>query len=587
MPIHVLSPDVATKIAAGEVVERPASVVKELLENALDAGANSIHVEAAEGGRRLVRVLDDGCGISASEVELAFARYSTSKLTEAEDLDHIRTLGFRGEALASIAAVSQVTLISRTPGEEVGALLRLAGGEIAHREGRGHPPGTAITVEDLFYNTPARRKFLRAPSTERRHISLLVSRYAMAYPEVRFTLIHDGRLTFQTTGRGDLREVCIQAHGLEVARELLMVEGRGERDIGIGGLISPPTIHRGRRDQLTTFVNRRWVQDRMLAYAVGEAYHTLLPSGRHPIAVIGLTMDPTEVDVNVHPAKSEVRFRDSSAVFRVVQRSVRSTLVSEAPIPGMKLGQQWEGRPVSPHQVEAHRWQALRGVAPAGARQLPLGTERREGPALSGVEAVQLRGLPPLRVVGQVSQAYIIAEGPGGMYLIDQHAAHERVLYEQLRERQRGSGVAVQGLLSPQAVELTAEQQAVLEAQANQLEELGFDVEPFGGRTVLIRALPALLQRSSPVQILVGLLEDLAIEALAGSPPLASGAESRLMATVCKQAAVKAGKTLSVDEMGALVRQLEQTESPRTCPHGRPTMIHLSQVQLAREFGRG
>jgi DNA mismatch repair protein MutL len=541
-----------------------------------------------KGGRRLIRVLDDGCGIPTAEVKLAFARYSTSKLTRAEELDHIRTLGFRGEALASVAAVSQVTLISRAAEEEVGALIRLEGGEVAHREGRGHPQGTVITVENLFYNTPARRKFLRAPSTERRHISALVARYAMAYPEVRFTLVHDARLAFQTAGRGDLREVCIQAHGLDVARELLVVEGRGEQGIGIRGLISPPTIHRANRSQLTFFINRRWVQDRMLAYAAEEAYHTLLPSGRHPIVVIGLTVDPAEVDVNVHPAKSEVRFRDSRAVFRVVQRSVRSTLLSEAPIPTIGLGQQGEVRLAGPQSASSRRWEAIRGVEPAGARQLSLATERPEGPAPSGADgAAQHRGLPPLRVVGQVSQAYIIAEGPGGMYLIDQHAAHERVLYEQLREQQRGSGVAVQGLLSPQAVELTAEQVAVLEAQASQLGELGFDLEPFGGRTVLIRALPAILQKSSPAQILVGVLDDLAIEALARPQPLARDVESRLMATVCKQAAIKAGQTLSEQEMRELIHQLEQTESPRTCPHGRPTMIHLSQGQLAREFGRG
>jgi len=565
MPIRVLSPEVAAKIAAGEVVERPASVVKELVENALDARAHSIHIEAAEGGRRLIRVLDDGCGIPAAEVQLAFARYSTSKLARAGDLECIRTLGFRGEALASIAAVSQVTLISRTLDEELGGLIRLEGGAVVHREGRGHPQGTAVTVENLFYNTPARRKFLRTASTERRHITALVARYAMAYPEVRFTLIHDGRLTFQTTGRGDLREVCIQAYGLEVARQLLPLKD-GEGPIMVSGLISPPTIHRANRNQLTLFVNRRWVQDRMLAFAVEEAYHTLLPSGRHPIAVIGVILDPAQVDVNVHPAKSEVRFRDSSAVFRAVQRQVRSTLVGAAPIPTMRL---------TP-QLEPHRWEAIRGVELASARQLPLAAERSEG-------VTERRGLPPLRVIGQVSQAYIIAEGPGGMYLIDQHAAHERVLYEQLRAQRRGSGVVAQGLLSPQAVELTAEQKATLEEYHNQLGKLGFELEPFGGQTVLIRALPALLRKSDPSHLLAGVLDDLAAQA----EPLAGDLEARLRATVCKQAAIKAGQTLSLEEMRELIRQLEQAEMPRTCPHGRPTMIHLSQAQLEREFGRG
>jgi DNA mismatch repair protein MutL len=577
MPIHVLSPEVAAKIAAGEVVERPASVVKELIENALDAGARAIHIEALEGGHRLIRLLDDGSGMPAAEVELAFIRHSTSKLTRAEDLECIRTLGFRGEALACISAVSRVTLITRALDEEVGVLIRLEGGEVIHREGRGHPQGTAITVENLFYNTPARRKFQRASSTERRHISGLVARYAMAYPEVRFTLIHDGRLAFQTTGRGDLQEVCIQAYGLEVARQLLVLDEETEGEVRVSGLISPPAIHRGNRDQLTLLVNRRWVQDRMLAFAVEQAYHTLLPSGRHPIAVIGLRMNPALVDVNVHPTKSEVRFRDASGVFRALQRAVRSTLLGQAPIPTMGLGQ----------QTEPHRWEAVRRAEPAAARQLPLGAGRSEGTAPVGVEeAGPGRRLPPLRVLGQVSQAYIIAEGPGGMYLIDQHAAHERVLYEQFRAQQRGTGVATQGLLSPQAVELTAEQEAAWRAHADRLAALGFDLEPFGGCTVLIRALPALFQKSDPAQMVVGILDDLAAEGVTQPDPLGGEAEARLMATACKQAAIKAGQTLSEEEMRALIRQLEQTESARTCPHGRPTMIHLSQMQLEREFGR-
>jgi len=563
--IRILSPEVRAKIAAGEVVQRPASAVKELVENSLDAGARSIHIETIEGGRRLIRVLDDGCGIPAAEVELAFARYSTSKLVGVSDLERIRTLGFRGEALASIAAVSQVVLVSRSPGDELGALIRLEGGEVMRREAQGHPQGTAVTVENLFYNTPARRKFLRAASTERRHITVLVVRYALAYPEVRFTLIHDGRLAFQTTGRGDLREVCIQAYGLEVARELLTLGGEAEGSLQVGGLVSPPAIHRADRDQLSFFVNRRWVQDRMLSFALVEAYHTLLPTGRHPIAIVGITMDPAQVDVNVHPTKREVRFRDSRALFHAVQRQVRSTLVSHVPIPTMRLTA----------QAERSRWEAIRGVEPVGARQLPWVPEPFQEPT-------EQRRLPPLRVIGQVSQAFIIAEGPSGMYLIDQHAAHERILYERLAAQQRGSGMAGQGLLSPQVVELTGEQTTTLEQYAAQLNELGFSLEPFGGQAVLIRALPTLFQEGDAAQVLLGVLDDLAAEL----GPAAGDAEGRLMALVCKRAAIRSGKTLSLEEMQHLIRQLEQTELPHTCPHGRPTMIHLSQAQLEREFGR-
>ena len=571
MPIRILSPEIASRIAAGEVVERPASVVKELVENGLDAGAHTIHIEAIEGGSRLLRVLDDGCGIPPAEVELAFARHSTSKLSGAEDLERIHTLGFRGEALAAIAAVSQVTLISRTSDQDLGAMVRLEGGETIHREGRGHPPGTVITIENLFYNTPARRKFLRTASTERRHITRLVECYALAYPEVRFTLIHDGRLVFQTTGQGNLRDVCIQSYGLETARELLPLKGDEEATIRINGLVSPPAVHRATRSQLTFFVNRRWIQDRMLAYGVEQAYHTLLPTGRHPIAVVGLTMDPAQIDVNIHPTKSEVRFRDSNAVFRAVQRVVRSTLMGKSPVPHMRLTPQQ-----AIHSMEAQRWETLRRKELNSVEQLPLIPHRSE-------VRDEYQRLPPLRVVGQVSQAYIIAEGPGGMFLIDQHAAHERVLYEQFRAQQKSSGTVSQGILAPQTVELTPEQEAILGEYNDELGHLGFDLEPFGGQTVLIRALPAPFQRGDPAQVLVGVLDDLSSES---ASPLRDP-ESRLIATVCKRAAIKAGQTLSTEEMRALIHQLEQTEMPRTCPHGRPTMIHLSQIQLEREFGRG
>ena len=593
MPIRILPPDLRAKIAAGEVVRRPASVAKELVENALDAGARSIHIETIEGGQRLIRVLDDGCGIPSAEVELVFARYSTSKLAQAADLERIHTLGFRGEALASIAAVSQVVLITCARDEEAGTLIRLEGGAVVHREGRGHPQGTAVTVENLFYNTPARRKFLRTVSTERRHISALVMCYAMAYPEVRFTLIHDRRQTFQSPGRGDMREVCIQAYGLEVARELLML-GLEEGEVRVSGLISPPAIHRASRDRLTFFVNRRWVQDWTLAHAVEEAYHTLLPSGRHPIAVVGLALDPALLDVNVHPAKSEVRFCDSSAVFRAVQRSVRATLVSGAPIPTARLSS----------QVGAHREE----IGFGSGRQLPLNVERLEWlvrPVLKGSGregdfagtlpdsagalsrttkgAAEHRALPPLRVVGQVKRTYIIAEGPEGIYLIDQHAAHERVLYEQLRDQRKDSDVETQGLLSPQAIELTAEQKVTLEEYGDHLGKLGFELEPFGGQAVLIRTLPVLFQRDDPVQILARVLDDLAVKV----DSLAVDLETHLMATVCKQAAIEAGQTLSLEEMRGLIYRLEQVEMPHTCPHGRPTTIQVSWKQLEREFGRG
>jgi len=598
MPIRILPEQVAARIAAGEVIERPASVVKELVENAIDAGATEIKVESREGGRRLIRVIDNGCGIPADEVELAFQRHATSKLASVEDLEHITTLGFRGEALPSIAAVAQVTLVTRARHEAAGSLIRLADGKVIQRARRGMPPGTVVTVENLFYNTPARLKFLKSVATEAGHIYALVTRYAMAFSELRFTLVSDGRTVFQSMGTGDVRDVLAQVYGLETAMSLLSVEseqspavdedvegteGTGSRwGVALRGFVSPPSAHRGSRGDISLFVNRRWVHDRSLNYAVTEAYRTLLPVGRFPLAVLFLNLDPAAVDVNVHPAKAEVRFREAGAVFAAVQRTVRRTLLERAPIPG--VGHRLRpGEPAWSH----HGW--VEGERPV-AWQAGLELQRTGDVGVRGELEMPPPGrLPMLRVVGQVAQAYIVAEGPEGLYLIDQHAAHERVLYEQLQATRAGkgltagSGATAQQLLEPRMVELSPGQEGVLSENLALLTELGFDLEPFGGSTYLLRAVPAFLSGTDPAGALVAVLDEMA----AGGAPLGEEREARLIASICKQAAVKAGQTLSTAEMQALVQQLEATTAPRTCPHGRPTMIHLSTAFLAREFGRG
>ncbi|HEC33190.1 MAG TPA: DNA mismatch repair endonuclease MutL [Chloroflexi bacterium] len=568
MEIRVLSPQVASQIAAGEVVERPASVVKELVENSIDAGAKDIRVEVERGGRRRVRVTDDGCGIPAAEVELAFHRHSTSKLSSAEDLNHITTLGFRGEALASIAAVSRVTFVTRAAGEKTGTLLRLEGGRAVTRQPTGRPPGTAVTVEDLFYNVPARRKFLRSEITERRHIDAWVTRYAMAYPHLRFTLVHDGRETFHSPGSGDLRDVMLAVYGTKTGTALLEVpENLGsDATIRVRGFVGPPSLHRADRRGITLFVNGRWVQDVRLTYAVVQAYHTLLPTGRYPIAVLLVSLPPEEVDVNVHPTKAEVRFRDGDLVFRAVQRAVRQSVLEQAPVPALSfpIPSAWSGfRPPS-------------GRPPAWAAQAG---ESAIQSALASPTAPS--GMPVLRVVGQVGATYIVAEGPDGLYLIDQHAAHERVLYERMMA-QREEGVPSQGLLEPAAANLSPETAGLVEAYLDRLRYLGFDLEPFGGNTVLVRALPAVLAHARPAEVLAEVAE--ALEE--GQSQVAKEAEQAVIRRVCKQAAVKAGQVLTREEMEGLVQALEKCTSPRTCPHGRPTMIHISVTQLAQEFGR-
>lgn len=575
MPIHVLPEEIVSQIAAGEVVERPSSVVKELVENSIDAGAREIRVEARAGGKRYVRVSDDGCGIPAAEVELAFRRHSTSKLTSAEDLAHITTLGFRGEALASIAAVSRVTCETRAADEPVGTLLRLEGGQVVMRRESGRPPGTSVIVEDLFFNLPARRKFLRADRTEQGHIDAWLTRYALAYPELRFTLVQDGKEVFRSPGNGRLRDVLIAVYGLEVgaaALEIVPPPEAAEEGIQVYGFVSPPSLHRANRGYITIFVNGRWIQDALLSYAIVQAYHTLLPAGRYPLAVVMVRLPPEEVDVNVHPAKSEVRFRDGDMVFRAVQKAVRRTLSEQ---PAHALPHPHLARPVPPsrEQDEARETRRER-LAALSTEQMTLDLPPR---------SLEVRKrLPPLRVVGQVSATYIVAEGEAGMYLIDQHAAHERVLFEQLLAERKESRVASQVLLEPRLVQLSPEAASIVSKYTDLLERLGFLVEPFGGATLLVRALPAIVAQVDPLQV----IEDVAAALSTENTPMPLPLEDAVLRHVCKRAAIKAGQVLTYAEMEQLVRALEQCVNPHTCPHGRPTMILVSMEQLTREFGR-
>ncbi len=581
MPIQKLSPDVAAKIAAGEVVERPASVVKELIENAIDARAGTIRVEVIRGGKRLLKVSDDGLGISADEVPLAFERHATSKLTTIEDLFQVKTLGFRGEALASVAAVSQLNLITRPADQTTGLQIRFEGGRQKALDRVGAPGGTIITVENLFYNVPARLKFLKADATEMGHIHRIVSHYALAYPEIRFSLFNAGRQVFQTSGSGDLYDVLVSVWGLAVAKQMVEVEGKTERGITVYGYVGTPALHRGQRDYLVLFVNRRWIQDKALAHAVAQAYHTFLPVGRHPVAVLNVMMDSAEVDVNVHPTKAEVKFRESGAVFTAVQRPVRATITEHAPMarPAQVFGGEegrWSG---GGHAGDFNRAADLGEWSQLGLEAQRTGSRGEAFPLEPADESAQM---PPLRVVGQIQQMYVIAEGPDGLYLIDQHAAHERVLYEKLMGQKEAAAVVSQRLLTPALLELTPAQAAVLEAEKEALTAVGFELEPFGGYSYRLLAVPEMLAAEDLADAFLDILTEMA----EGAVPMARQTHERVAVIVCKRASIKGGQTLSSKEMAELVRQLEQSQNPRTCPHGRPTMIHLSAYQLAREFGR-
>ena len=557
MPIRILAREVVSKIAAGEVVERPASVVKELVENALDAGATQIAVEAQGGGVSLVRVTDNGSGIPADDVELAFHRYATSKIDLLTDLEKISTLGFRGEALPSIAAVAEVEVLTKANGDTAGTYLYLKNGNVTKREKRSRPQGTTVTVHHLFRNFPARLKFLKSATTENGHIANLLSQYALAFPEVKFSLVLDGRLTLRAPGNGSLRDVAAEVYGLEVAKQMLEIDSTDQTP-GATGLVSPPSLSRSSRGYLSFFVNRRWVRSSLLARASEDAYHSLLMTGKHPIVILNVYLPPQEVDINVHPTKTEVKFRNSQIVYTAVQKSIGKVLVKTTP-PEIKTG-----TPLftPPSEVKAG--------APSFAPP----------PSLWTVKGTKAPTLPILRVVGQLASNYILAEGPEGLYLIDQHAAHERILFEKVLAQRSQQKIEIQGLLEPVNIELSPQQEEVLKKKGELLNEFGFSLEPFGARSYLLRAVPAIAKEGNPAETVRTLLDSIAAE------EEQSKQDEKIAQSLACHSAVKAGDSLTAEEMRELIKQLEQTKQPRTCPHGRPTMIHLSSRQLEKEFGR-
>ena len=636
MPIRQLAPDVAAKIAAGEVVERPASVVKELVENALDAGAREVRVELQNGGLGLIRVTDDGQGIPAEELPLAFARHATSKIGALADLERIATLGFRGEALASIAAVARVTLSSRPREMIAGAQLEMNEGVLGAVTPAGVAAGTMVTVRDLFASVPARLKFLKTRATETGHALRLVEQYALAYPEVRFSVVSEGRQVFTAPGDGRLFTVLVAVYGLGIAEQMVPLAGSETRDGMAGapstpardkesdrpdviGYVSRPSCYKSTRGYLSFFVNRRWVQSRTLSYAVEEAYHSLLLTGRHPIAVVNVTLDPALLDANVHPAKTEVKFLRDRQVYAAVQRAVREAVVATAESPAVSRSifsvPAWE-RPapltssMHPHaSVPSGEDAASDGFASQEAPARPSENGEANGevfpshlfPGETGHTAAPANGfrvpgqdadalvggvkLPVLRVLGQVSQSYIITEGPDGVYMVDQHAAHERILLERMITEWQERAVSSQLLLQPATVELSAAEREVVDEHVEALRAIGFEIEPFGGDALLVRALPAVLAGQPHPQP----LRDLLLELAGADAEAASHGETweeHALANVACKAAIKAGQTLSPQEQRELIRQLEGTSAHQSCCHGRPTMVHLSLSALEREFDR-
>ncbi len=552
MGIRILPPEVVARIAAGEVVTSPAAVVKELIENALDAGAARVEVEIRRGGIDLIRVRDDGSGIPAPEVRLAFHRHATSKLSGPADLGRIVTLGFRGEALAAIGQAADVTLVTRTRAEPAGSYIRVVGGEVVEEGRRPAAPGTVVTVRNLFAHLPARRRFLRDPRVEAAEVGQVVGRFALAYPEIEFKFASEGRVRLRTAGDGQLRSAAAEVWGDGVARQLIEVGRVVEAGrLAVTGLVGPPALHRPTRNDLALFVNRRWVQNRRLYAAVEAAYVGVIPAGRHPVGAVNILLDPAEVDVNVHPAKAEVRFAYEGEVLTALRQAVREALKAHGLGPELELAGVGDGAQL--------------------AFGLEAGADGRAAPTR----------LPRLRVIGQFEGKFILAEGPDGLYVFDQHVVHERVLYDAFRRALASGRVETQGLLDPVPVELTAREAPILaapEARLN-LEAAGFSFEPFGPDAVLLRGIPALFAGAVDP---AGLFKE-AVGALLG----AEGPwEHRVAARLACRRAVKAGDPLTERDMQELIDRLESAELVSTCPHGRHIFRRLPSQYLASAFGR-
>jgi len=644
--IQVLDEQLSNMIAAGEVVERPASVVKELIENAIDAGAGRIEVHVEEGGLQLIRIVDDGHGMDREDCQKAFERHATSKIRTTRDLFRIGTLGFRGEALPSIASVSRMELVSSESSGQVGTRVIIEGGQIKSITDAAVVKGTEICVRDLFYNTPARLKYMKSIATEIGHISDYVNRLALTYPSVAFTFTHNGKLLLQTSGDGKLLHVMAAIYGVQVAKLLLPISGE-TLDFRWNGFLSKTEVTRANRSYLTTLVNGRYVRSFSLNNAIMRGYHTLLPVGRYPIVALHIEMEPTLVDVNVHPAKLEVRFSKEDELCSAIEESVRSTLrqgltviqpmqaerkakiVTQVEQPQFDLptARLKTSYPLTqPSETVQREWRetarpqwkasdpdpskAEQGLPSSPAlpvvREEPEGYREREPAAMEQKNAAERLfpdeteissssqhepatalepSVPVLYPVGQVHGTYIVAQNDDGMYLIDQHAAQERIFYEHFMRKLGEESTASQLMLFPHTIECTSAEEARLEKKLPLLRSMGLDVESFGNRTFIVRAHPDWFPEGSELEVIEELIQFVLETGENSQADVTRMREKAAIMMACK-ASIKANRFLTHAEMEALLNRLRETSSPFTCPHGRPIVIHFSTYDLEKMFKR-
>jgi DNA mismatch repair protein MutL len=606
--IRLLSETVASQVAAGEVVERPASVVKELIENSIDAGARKIDILIRRGGISLVRVVDDGCGMDRDDALLSLERHATSKIRSAADLQAVATLGFRGEALPSIASVSRFRLTTREAGAVAGTEIVVNGGKIDIVRDGGEAPGTQVEVRSLFYNLPARRKFLRSENTESRNIEHQVHLQAIGHPQIGFSLLRDDRMLFQLPTTATLSDRIRDSYGIELLERLVEINGTPSRNIQIAGFIGQAGLSRQTRVQQLVFVNGRAVESGLLTAAIREGYHTALMKGQYPVTFLFLEIDPASVDVNVHPAKREVRFRDPTAVREAIVHSIQQTLergrvewqekfrspviapqaVPEKAAPDLKLRAQVAG-PQEVHRELPH----LAGVVGSGRAQVPetvgqahrLPTPRADSTddALAIQRSQQLAAQRQFQIIGVLSKLYVLMENADGLVLVDQHAAHERILFEELRGRMEEQGVPTQKLLLPQTLDVPPRDADWIERNISVLQKMGIGIESFGPGTFKIDSLPGFLNVSDPAQFMRKVIDDLK-SAGNRTSPMRLG-EEMIAKTVCRHA-IKANDPLRYPEIEKLIRDLLECDLPYCCPHGRPTMIQISLTELEKKFGR-
>ncbi len=646
--IRVLSDHVANKIAAGEVVERPASVVKELLENALDAGSTSIRVEVENGGRRLIRIADDGCGMLRDDALLAFERHATSKLHDVKDLLSIATLGFRGEALPSIASVSRLLLETRSLEEQTGTRVEIAGGKILHCDEIARGGGTAITVRDLFFNVPARKKFLRSEQTELAHIASLVTHYSLAHPDKTFELWNGGANLLHATPVETLRERVFQVFGSQLLEDLIELPAR-TRDLQpepdepprtylVRGFVSRPQVQKGNRNSIFIFVNGRLIRDRLVLHALSSAYHNLMPPACYPFALLFLDCDCEEVDVNVHPSKTEVRFRHQSWVHDFIRDTIREQLMLSRPAPSFTPGAAPQAGAALPFSEFSQILQnetagaALPATVPDytlaplppppsrfdfGDGAISLSEPAAPAPGQPGAavsapaqpasrpeeqplrlrvpdthgsfpaEAIAAGGamthIGELRPLGQLHNSFIIAAGTDGLWIIDQHVAHERILFEQVLAQQAAGRVEVQRLLMPVILQLSPEQQIEYARIADELHHSGFETEPFGNRTIAVKAAPAAVGQADLERVIFEILEIAENELRSVS---ISDLRRGIAASIACRAAIKINTPLDQRKMEWMLRTLAATDYPMACPHGRPVALQYSTRDILKSFHR-